>query len=227
MKALKYFLAMLILGISFSCQKDSGLTTEQIIEGLKEALRVGTENSVTSANQTDGYFGNLEIKIPFPQDAQFVETAVAAIPVVGQTLIDQLILKVNRAAEDAADEAKHILLDAIVNITIEDAVNILNGADDAATQYLKTHTYDQLKAAFKPNINTSLNSVGAAQAWTSVTDAYNALPVHDPVNTDLADYATGKALDGLFVLVAKEEAKIRKDPGARVTDILKTVFGGQ
>ena len=225
MKAIKYCLVLVFVSFMFSCQKDTGLTTDQIIQGLKEALRVGTNNSVTSAHQTDGYFGNLDIKIPFPQDAQFVETAVAAIPLVGQSLVDDLVLKVNRAAEDAADKAGPILLDAITNITFDDALNILNGADDAATQYLRTHTYDQLKATFMPDINNSLTSIGAAQAWTAVTNAYNNLPVHDPVNTNLADYTTGKALDGLFVLIAKEEAKIRHDPAARVTDILKTVFG--
>jgi hypothetical protein len=227
MKPIKYFLVLAFLSFVFSCQKDSGLTTEQIIEGLKEALRVGTENSVTSANQTDGYFGNQFIKIPFPEDAQFVETAVSAVPLVGQGLVDDLILKLNRAAENAADKAKPILLNAITNITFADAMNILNGADDAATAYLKTNTYNELKAAFMPDISTSLNSVGASSAWTSVTSAYNNLPLHDPVNTDLPDYTTGKALDGLFVLVAQEEAKIRKDPAARVTDILQTVFGKQ
>jgi hypothetical protein len=223
MKSIKYFLVIVFVGLSMSCQKE--LTNDQIIEGLKEALRVGSENSVASANKTDGYFANLAIKIAFPEDAAFVESAVAAIPLIGQGLVDDVVLKINRAAEDAADEAKPILIDAITNITISDALNILNGANDAATQYLKTNTYTQLKAAFKPDISNSLNSVGAAQAWTAVTDKYNAIPFHEPVNTDLPDYTTGKALDGLFVLVAQEEAKIRTDPAARVTDILKTVFG--
>lgn len=227
MKTLKYLAAFLIFGFLVSCEDDSGLTTAQIIEGLKEALRVGTENSVNKAHQNDGYFADLNIKIPFPQDAQFVEAAVAAIPVIGQPVVDELVLKLNRAAEDAADEARPIFLDAILNISFADAVSILNGSDDAATQYLRTNTFDQLKAAFASDINTSLSSVGATQAWTTVTTTYNTyVPSPQPVNTDLGDYTTGEALDGLFYLVAQEEAKIRKDPAARVTEILQTVFGG-
>jgi len=223
MKAIKYILATVLLGSMFACQKDS-LTTEQIIDGLKEALRVGTENSVVSANQTDGYFGNLAIKILFPDEAQFVADALSVVGL--QSVVDDLVLKINRAAEDAADEAKPIFLNAITNITFADALNILNGADDAATQYLKENTYDALKSSFEPDISASLNSVGASQAWSTVMTAYNALPVHDPVNTNLGDYTTGKALDGLFYLVAQEEGKIRNDPAARITEILQTVFGG-
>lgn len=226
MKTLKYLLVAVFLVFSFSCEQENGLTDEQIIEGLKEALKVGTDNSSNQAHQTDGYFGNLNIKIPFPQEAQFVETAVSAIPLIGQPLVDDLILKINRAAEDAADEAKPIFINAIMNMTFTDALNILNGADDAATQFLKTNTYTPLKEAFKPDINASLTSVGAAQVWTDVTTAYNTyIPSPQPINTDLADYTTGKALDGLFYLVAIEEGKIRKDPAARISDILQTVFG--
>jgi hypothetical protein len=223
MKTLRIILVLVFAGCTLSCQKE--LTDNEIVEGLKEALRVGTQNSVASANQTDGYLGNLNIKIPFPEEAQFVATALSTIG--AQSLVDDLVLKINRAAEDAADEAKPIFINAITNITFADAMAILNGADDAATQYLKTNTFSELKAVFKPDINNSLTSVGAAQAWTTVTDAYNAIPFHQTVNTDLADYSTGKALDGLFYLVAEEETKIRKDPAARVTDILQRVFGDQ
>jgi hypothetical protein len=225
MKSLKYLLVLVCLLFSMSCEQKS-LTDDQIVEGLKEALKVGTENSANSAHATDGYFGNVNIKIPFPEDAQFVETALSAVPLVGQPLVDELVLKINRAAEDAADKSKPIFLNAIVNMTFLDALNILNGADDAATQYLKSSTYTELKATFKPDIETSLSSVGATTAWTNVTTAYNTyIPSPQPVNTDLSDYATGKALDGLFYLVAIEEGKIRNDPAARINDILQTVFG--
>ncbi len=222
-KIAKILCLAVFMTFSLSCE-EANLTDDQIIEGLKEALKVGTENSVNNAHQTDGYFGNLNIKIPFPQDALFVKDALEAIGL--SALTNELILKINRAAEDAADEAKPIFLNAILAMTFSDALNILNGADDAATQYLRTNTYDQLKTAFKPDIEQSLNTVGATTAWSSVTTAYNQLPLHDPVNTDLADYSTGKALDGLFYLVAQEEGKIRNDPAARVTEILQTVFGG-
>jgi hypothetical protein len=226
MKKIRIFLFALLSLFAFSCEEEGGLTNEQIIQGLKEALRVGTQNSVASTNKTDGYYGNSLIKIPFPQDAQFVMTALNAIPFVGPPVVEELILKVNRAAEDAADEAGPIFLDAITNITISDGLTILQGADDAATQYLKTNTYNPLKQAFKPDIQNSLDQVGASQAWSTVTTTYNNyVPSPQPVNTDLADYTTGKAIDGLFTLIALEEGKIRKDPAARINDILRTVFG--
>ncbi len=225
MKTMRLLLGLVFCFFCLSCEK-TGLTEDQIVEGLKEALKVGTENSANKANAVDGYFANANIKIPFPEDAHFVETALSAVPIVGQPLVDELVLKLNRAAEDAADEAKPIFLNAITSMSIIDALNILNGADDAATQYLKTNTYDQLKAAFAPDVNTSLSTVGATTAWTNVTTAYNTyVPVGQPINTDLGDYTTGKALDGLFFLVAQEEGKIRNDPAARVNEILQKVFG--
>jgi hypothetical protein len=213
--------------ILFSCKKDKGLSNDEIIQGLKDALSVGTNNSVVNANKINGYFGDSRIKIPFPDDAQFVMTAVQAIPIVGQPLVDTLILKLNRAAENAATKAKPIFINAITGITITDGLSILQGANDAATQYLKGHTYNDLGTAFKPDIQQSLTDVGAQQAWKSVTDVYNSIPLAQPVNTDLAKYTTNKALDGMFVLIADEELKIRTDPVARVDDILKKVFGNQ
>jgi hypothetical protein len=225
MKKLSILLCAVFMMLASACE-DNALTDDQIVEGLKEALKVGTQNSTNSAHQSNGYFNNLNIKIPFPQDAQFVQTALEAVPLVGQPLVDELVLKLNRAAEDAADEATPIFINAITNMSIIDALNILNGADDAATQYLKANTYTQLKDAFKPSINTSLSSVGATTAWTNVATAYNNyIPSPQPINTDLADYTTGKALDGLFYLVAQEEGKIRNDPAARINEILQKVFG--
>lgn len=221
-------LSLILLMFCFnSCDElttNTSLTETEISQGLKEALRVGTDSSSYNAHKLDGYFKNAEIKIPFPPEAKNAETLLRAA-FLG-SLVDAVVLKLNRAAEDAADDAKGIFIDAITKMTIVDALNILNGANNAATTYLRSKTYDSLKIIFKPQIQTSLASVGATTAWTSLTTSYNGLPLGgDPINTDLADYATTKALDGLFVLVAEEELKIRTDPIARVTAILQKVFG--
>lgn len=204
---------------------NEGLSEEEVAAGLKEALEVGTDNSVQSAHAADGYFLNPLIKIPFPEEASVIETALRGIGANG--LVDGLVEKLNRAAEDAADEAGPIFLNAISAMTIQDAWNILKGNDDAATQYLRTNTYDNLKTTFKPDIQNSIATVGADVAWTQVTTTYNNIPFVTPVNTDLADYTTGKALDGLFVLIADEELLIRQDPAARITDLLQRVFAEQ
>lgn len=216
-----------MLGVA--CEElDNGLTDEEVVAGLKEALRVGSDSSVTTAHQQDGYFLHPVNKIPFPPESNNVMTTVSNITLlgqpVGQTAVDGFILKLNRAAEDAADEALPIYLNAITNMTVVDGMNILMGADNAATEYLKTNTYSDLKTAFRPDVENSLNTVGAQAAWEDVTTMYNTVS-SNPVNTDLADYTTGKALDGLFYLISEEELKIRKDPTARVTDILVKVFG--
>ena len=135
-------------------------------------------------------------------------------------LIDEFIQSVNRAAEDAADEATPIIKDAIVNITFDDAMTILNGTDTAAT------TFSDLYTAFKPDIQNSLEGVGAQQAWEEVIDLYNTIPFVEDVNTDLADYSTNKGLDGLFILLGQEEGKIRTDVEHQVTSLLQEVFGG-
>jgi hypothetical protein len=223
---LKRLLSICLLFTFTSCEEISNLTSlseEEITQGLKEALRVGTDSSTYNAHKVDGYFMNALIKIPFPADAKNAETILRNAGF--SSIVDEFILKINHAAEDAADDAKNIFLNAIVNMTITDALNILNGSNDAATQYLRLKTYDSLKIIFKPQIQTSLSSVGASQAWSTITSTYNKIPLVPPINTDLADYATTKALDGLFILVANEELKIRTDPVARVTEILQKVFG--
>lgn len=223
----------LIMPLFFSsCElltEEGGLTEEQVIEGLKEALKVGTTNTVAETNQTDGYFGNSLIKIPFPEEAATAENYIRNTLNLN-SVVDEFILKLNRAAENASIKAKPIIVDAIVSITITDAWNILKGQNNAATTYLHDKTYTGLYDAFKPDINTSLSSVGASQLWNSLTTQYNSIAnsswgLLNPVNTDLPDYATSKALDGLFKLIEKEEEKIRIDPAARVTEILQKVFG--
>jgi hypothetical protein len=207
-----------------SCETEVQLTDQEVVDGLKEALRIGSENAVDTLMAPDGYFGDAAVKILFPDDAATVETTLRALP-GGNTLCDQLILKLNRTAEDAADAAAPIFVNAIQNMTIEDGLAILHGSDDAATQYLQNQTRSQLYTEFKPEIEASLASVGANSAWTTVMDTYNAIPFHTPANADLPDYTTNKALDGVFNKLAGEELKIRKDVNARVTDLLKKVFG--
>jgi hypothetical protein len=230
-KKFRLLLLLPVLVLAMGCEGlEDGLSDEEIVAGLKEALRVGADSSVTSAHKADGYFLNPDIKIPFPSDAINVATTVSNINLlgqpVGQAAVDGFILKLNRAAEDAADEAAPIFLNAITNMTVLDGVNILMGADNAATEYLRTNTFTSLKTAFRPDVVNSLNVVGAQTAWTEVTTLYNTVS-SNPVNTDLADYATGKALDGLFHLIAGEELLIRKDPAARISDLLQRVFAEQ
>lgn len=217
-------LVLLLVPALYSCETEIKLTDEEIVAGLKEALSVGTDNSVNTVHKTDGYNGDAAIRILFPDDAEVVETTLRALP-GGDLLVDELIVKLNRTAEDAADEAGPIFLNAISNMTISDGLTILHGNDDAATRFLETQTRAQLYAEFKPQIEASLAGVGANGAWTTVMNTYNAIPFHTPANADLPDYTTNKALDGLFVKLAGEELKIRKDPVARVSDLLKKVFG--
>lgn len=199
-----------------------GLTTLQISDGLKEALSVGTQNSTNKLSAVDGYFANAALKILMPPEAQNVEKTLRKLGM--SSLIDNAILSMNRGAEEAAKTASPIFLDAIKQMSISDAVGILKGGDFAATNYFKDKTTAALIASFSPIINDALNKVGATKYWSDVFKAYNKFSLK-PVNTDLGSYVTGKAIDGIFYEVSLEEQKIRKDPVARVTDILKTVFG--
>lgn len=205
---------------------NNALGNDEVVAGLKQALEVSTDTSVNQAHQTNGFYGRQAIKILFPQEAAVVENVVGNIP-GGQILIDELVLKLNRAAEEAAIKAKPIFIGAITNITIQDGFQILKGADTAATHYLKQQTRDSLFTAFKPDIENALTSVGAQQAWSQLINRYNQVPLVQPVNTDLAAYTTDEALQGLFFLVSEEEKKIRNDVSHRVTDLLKRVFDEQ
>jgi hypothetical protein len=201
----------------------SVLSEEEIGKGLKEALTIGIEKGVEQLSKQDGYFKDSEIKIPMPKEAKSVEEKLRAI---GQgKKVDQAIESMNRAAEDAASEAKDLFVAAIKEMTLNDALGILKGEDDAATRYLENHTRDQLVEKFKPIIKTSLNKVGATKHWKTVFSSYNKIPFIKKVNPDLDDYVTDLAIEGLFIQIAKEEVEIRKNPVARVTDLLKKVFG--
>lgn len=210
-----------------------GLTNSEIIQGLKEALIEGAVSSSKTLNATDGYFKDNAVKILLPSEANVIIENLSKVPGLGQKAIDDLVLKINRAAEDAASEAKPIFIDAIKSMTIQDGMTILKGSDTEATKYLKSKTYNKLTAAFAPKINNSLNkklvgNVSAGSAWTDVTNIYNKVApfIGKPkVTTDLGAYVTQKALDGLFLKVGEEEKKIRANPYAYVSDIIKKVFG--
>lgn len=201
------------------------LTTEQVVAGLKEALIKGITTGSAQASRVDGYFKNPKIKIPFPPDVQRVEEKLRQIGLGKE--VDKFVMTLNRGAEDAAKEAKPIFVNAIKSMTIQDAWGILKGDNDAATQYLIRTTSSQLKAKFKPVIKSSLDKVNATKYYGDIVTTYNKIPFVEKVNPELDDYATDKAIEGLFYLVAQEEAKIRKDPLARTTELLKKVFAAQ
>jgi hypothetical protein len=205
--------------------KGAGLSKEDITNGLKEALNVGTKNATGKVSVKDGFFGNSLLKILMPPETKNVESKVRAIGEGDK--VDQAILTMNRGAEDASQKALPIFSDAIKNITIEDGLSILNGNKDAATQYLKNKTTQDLYNAFLPIIKKSLDKVEATKYWGDVFKVYDEIPFVTKVNSNLPDYVTKKALDGLFLVIADEEAKIRANPEARVSDLLKKVFGNR
>lgn len=199
------------------------LTTAEVSEGLKEALVNGISKGSDMVSQLDGYFKNPEIKIPFPPDVKKVEDKLRQVGMGDQ--VDRFVMTLNRGAEDAAKEAKPIFITAIKSMTIEDAWAILKGEDNAATEYLRRTTSAQLTEKFKPVIKSSLDKVNATKYYGDLVGTYNKIPLVEKVNPNLDDYATAKAVDGLFVMIAKEEKNIRKDPVARTTELLKKVFG--
>jgi hypothetical protein len=204
---------------------DQPLTSTEVAEGLKEALIKGISNGSDLASQVDGYFKNPEIKIPFPPEVKKVEDRLRQIGLGSE--VDKFVMTLNHGAEDAAKEAKPIFITAIKSMTIQDAWSILRGEQDAATQYLKRTTSSLLKEKFKPVIQNSLSKVNATKYYGDIVNRYNQIPLVQKVNPDLDEYATDKAIEGLFVMIAKEEKNIRENPVARTTALLKRVFGAQ
>ena len=194
----------------------------EIGNALKQALEQGTLKSATQLSAVDGFFGNASIKILFPPEAQKAEKTLRKLGM--NKLCDDAILSMNRAAEDAAKQAAPIFVNAIKHMTLEDVTNILLGSQDAATQYFKRTTTADLTAKFKPVIKISLDKVGATKYYADVATAYNGVPFVRKINPDLADYATQKAIDGLFFQIALEELNIRQNIGARPTPLLQKVF---
>jgi hypothetical protein len=203
--------------------KETPLTTAEVADGLKEALIKGTSTGSDQASQLDGYFKNPKIKIPLPPELQRIESKLRSIGLGDQ--VEKFVLTLNRGAEDAAKEAKPIFISAVKQMTVQDAWGILKGSDNAATEYLKRTTSAQLREKFKPVITNSLNKVSATKYYTDIVTTYNRIPLVEKVNPDLNDYATTKAMDGLFLLIAGEEKKIRENPLERTTELLKKVFG--
>lgn len=200
------------------------LSEGEITAGLKEALNVGTRNATGKVSAVNGFFGNQLIKVLLPPEAKKVETTLRSLGM--GSYVDKAILSMNRAAEDASSKAVPIFTNAITSMSIQDGLSILRGSNDAATQYLKGRTSASLTTAFRPVIKTSLDKTNATRYWSEMVNVYNRLPTtRQKVNPDLPSYVTERALNGIFINVAEEEAKIRTNPAARVSDILRKVFG--
>ena len=221
--------------IPFSCEEleKLGLSEADIVAGLKQALSFGSDSAGSQLSRTNGYFNDAAVKILLPPEAQQVVSYASQIGL--QPYINDVVLKMNRGAEKAATKAAPIFLNAITTMTITDGLNILNGADTAATGYLRSRTSSQLTTAFAPEINAAMDEVGATTAWNTLFSNYNTyantfagqLLGLQVVNPDLGGYATQKALNGLFLKVADQEKLIRNDPAKRTTDLLKKVFAEQ
>lgn len=198
-----------------------------IISGLKEALSIGTEKAVGNVSQIDGYFGNEIIKILMPKEIQQVADVLSEVGY--QKQVDNFILSMNRAAEKAAPKALSFFVDSIKEMTFDDARTILDGGETAATDFFKEKTHEKIYNEFKPIISTSMNEVGVTRSYKDMISKYDLLPFVKTFTQsealDLDHYVTNKAVNGLFYMVAQEEKKIRTDPAARVSDLLKTVFG--
>jgi hypothetical protein len=192
-----------------------------ISDGLKQALQVGTERSVQKLSAVNGFFADAAIKILMPEEAKKVEQKLRALGFGGQ--VDNAVLAMNRAAEDAAKSATPVFVNAIKQMSFQDALGILRGGDFAATGYLKSKTSAELTTAFRPIIEESLNKVDATKYWNTIFSTYNKFSFNK-VNPDLSAYVTEKSLSGIFYQLGLEEQKIRKDPAARTTDLLKKVF---
>jgi hypothetical protein len=215
------------------------LTNQEVINGLREALVIGSDSAAGRLSAVNGYYRDELVRILLPPEAEIITNNLSLLP-GGEKLVEDVILRINRAAEDAAREAAPVFARAVSNMTIQDGFAILRGENDAATQYLKAQTFDDLFNLYQPRIKNSIEkplvgNISTQQSWNALTGQWNRLArsaagrIADlqPVETDLAGYLTGQALDGLFLKLAQEELRIRTDPVARVTDLLKRVFGQQ
>jgi hypothetical protein len=191
--------------------------------GQAKALSVATGNAITTVGRTDGYFSNQAIKILMPEKIRTVADVAGKFGF--QKEVDDFVLSMNRAAEHAAPKAKEYFVEAVRQMTFEDAKKILDGGDTAATEYFRAKTYDNLYGAFKPDVEATMNEVGVTRSYKAMMEKYQAVPFMKAESLDLDRYVTQKSLDGLFTMVAQEEKKIRTNPAARVTDLLKQVFG--
>ncbi len=205
------------------------LTEAEAASGLREALSTGITKAVAFASEPDGFNLNDDIRIPFPPDAQLVATTLNALPgPIGKQAVEQATNLMNRAAETAAPAAKDIFLNALQNLSLTDALSLVtSGSKDAATQLLRKNSEAALNAALRPSIVQSLDQVGANAAYAKLIERYNKIPLMTPAKNNLTDYVTAQTVDGLFVLLAQQEAKIRQNPAAQSTALLKRVFGAK
>jgi len=201
----------------------NSLTNDEVISGLKEALSVGIKNSVSLTSVLDGFWGNPTIRLPFPPDAIKVKEKALNLGLSGQ--VEKFETTLNRAAEEATKEAMPIFIDAIKNMSVQDGFAILKGGNGAATKFLKDQTISKLVIAFTPKVKEATSKVKLTEYWNPIITKYNAITMGEDLNPDLDAYITQKAIEGLFIMVAKEEDKIRLDPAARVSDLLSKVFG--
>ncbi len=232
MKKIFFLLVTIIL---FSCGElqqiakeynlSEGLGNEQIAEALKQALNQGIDREVSKLMKVGGFYNQPDVRILWPEELQQVDKTLRKIGL--GNLADEGIKKLNRAAEEAVKEAKPIFVDAIKQMTFQDAKNILMGGDNAATEYLKKTTTDKLYQKFYPVVQNSFKKVGADQIWNQIISRYNKVPFVQKVNPDLNDYVTRKALEGVFKKIEVEEKKIRSDVQERTTDLMKKVFALQ
>lgn len=216
----------LVNNSSNSSNNKPSLTNDEVIAGLREALQLGIKNSVSLTSVTDGFLKNSEIRLPFPPDAQKVRDKALEWKLDRQ--VEKFETTLNRAAEEASKEALPIFADAIKNMSVQDGFAILNGGDGAATKFLKDNTSTKLVAAFSPKVKEATSKVKLTEYWNPIITKYNnamTLTGGQKLNPDLDAYITQKAIDGLFLMVSKEENKIRKDPAAQVTALLSKVFG--
>jgi hypothetical protein len=199
------------------------LSESDIVAGLKEALQIGTGKAVDLVSATGGYYNNPDIKIPLPESVQKVEDVLRSAGLGSK--VDAFELSMNNAAEHAAPQAKSIFWDALKNMQFADAQKILNGPENAATQYFKDQTFGRLQEVFKPIVKNSMGEVGVTRSYQELNAKMQSIPFAGNLSFDLDQYVTDGALNGLFKMLAEEEKKIRTQPAARVTDLLKKVFG--
>ncbi|AEV32273.1 hypothetical protein Oweho_1273 [Owenweeksia hongkongensis DSM 17368] len=198
-------------------------TESEISNGIREALIVGAKNAINETSKKNGFLNNSLIKIPFPAEAQKVEKAARDLGLDAQ--VDQFIETMNHGAEQASAKATDIFISSIKQMTLQDVYDIWRGDNDAATQYLIRTTSDRLRSEFRPVIKQSLDKVQMTKYWSPLVDNYNKIPFVTKVNPDLDEYVLDETLEGLFVVIAQEEASIRENPQARVSEILQRVFG--
>lgn len=216
-----------VAGEVMTTEPKQGLTNDEVVAGLKSALKVAIDNSSSMASAVDGFNGNSLIRLPFPQEAIEVKNTLQEKGLL-QGQIEKFETTLNRAAEEASKEAAPIFIDAITSMSIQDGFKILKGSDDAATNFLREKTTSKLIEAFTPKAKKAIDEVELTKVWSPLVKAYNTATIltgKKEVNPNLEEYVTSKAIAGLFTLMEKEEEKIRENPAARVNDILKKVFG--